>query len=972
MIKKHKNFLMGWILLGHFMNYGMEDRYDKNFSNINLLTPQSQGYLIQLQEFNDSANDISMNSNGEQITSSFLDNENKELKDKKHTDHINKQEKSRNTLKTVVLRFKKDSLMESGLGQKNYTNMAIKLPKNQLLLQNDQNKFNVSVSETKTKATKSTKASSNHQLDLEADSDESFSHKTSSDESKTSSDESMKDEDSSYENSSDNIFYTKTKKQPKVINAKTKTRQGSLIAKSIKKPINSSDYDSDEGNGSEDYRMNSNIQKPQLRPKENVEMIDTSSKYQPILQHQIDEIENEDLINVKSYIEERIEYVRISIENSKKTRKEKEMHIAAAKEALRYMIPAIWAIKNLKFGKKDLVDELINIVIESSEDRDRFIWNCLGSDQQKEMEEIVKTLMGLFPEGKFPKVFSALRYLHTLLKKDIPQNELLENIKLFLTKKKLEKELKKFYEDYTQNIEIHGLIGIDNEKLRSFIDESLTKTREAIEKNIKKEDQERYIKATKKVLIPIIIKMFQMEMDIKDYTGEHYQKSLIDPLINIVTESENKVTESENRVKESENRVTDSNKRDICNCLGNDQRKIMNLIVRILIRVFPPTKFKKINNDFHNLLKDYSQKDIPDEEVRANKILFLMKKESEKYYKSIITETRITETRITGNIPDGIQLTKKKEEVMAIIKEKLKLITQIDENKKEAFKKAIICIIIEMFRIPIEIFRIQNLNREKLIDFFINIICTSSYYEKHTILTNISDDQQKPMNPIVTTVMGFFPAKKFKEFKDVYHKLYHLLNKYLKGYLKNAEAQNAGFKVPDQKLMGNSNKRNLKQQSKRDFRSSIMSSSSKAKSGMNHILPNQELMENAGNASKRKTKMADKQKQKVNKNVTKNLISSSKKKKFEFEKSKIQDSRIKKSKIQDSEFEKSKIQDSEFEDSRIKVSSEKSDYSKLDQDGNKQSVQSGMNTFANIPNNERQTLTLGESYFQLQQRKNKK
>jgi hypothetical protein len=164
-----------------------------------------------------------------------------------------------------------------------------------------------------------------------------------------------------------------------------------------------------------------------------------------------------------------------------------------------------------------------------------------------------------------------------------------------------------------------------------------------------------------------------------------------------------------------------------------------------------------------------------------------------------------------GNIPDGIQLIgKDKKDVMHLIEKKIKEIKEDDPNKKEAIQKAIICIIIEMFRIPIEIFRIQNLNREELIDSIINIICVSSIKFK-----GFSDDQQKAMNPIVRTVMGFFPSG---EFKDVNNRLYKLLNNYLKGYLgnsalENPEAQNAEFEVPDKVDM---TKRNTKMSEKQE------------------------------------------------------------------------------------------------------------------------------------------------------------
>jgi hypothetical protein len=173
MIKKYKNFLMGWILLGHFMNYGM----DQNRNNGRF-------------EYKGASN-------------------------------------------TETFRLKKDSLMPLGLPRKKpLITMTInrkKLPELWSIKKIDSN-----VSETKTNVTKSTKASSKHQLNIEGDSDESFSHKTSSDESfshKTSSDES-----SSHETFSDETFYlnaNQRKKKP----MKLSKKPNSNMIKKAKKPM---------------------------------------------------------------------------------------------------------------------------------------------------------------------------------------------------------------------------------------------------------------------------------------------------------------------------------------------------------------------------------------------------------------------------------------------------------------------------------------------------------------------------------------------------------------------------------------------------------------------------------------------------------------------------------------------------------------------------------------------------------------
>jgi hypothetical protein len=199
-----------------------------------------------------------------------------------------------------------------------------------------------------------------------------------------------------------------------------------------------------------------------------------------------------------------------------------------------------------------------------------------------------------------------------------------------------------------------------------------------------------------------------------------------------------------------------------------------------------------------------------------------------------------------GNIPDGIQLIgKDKKDVMDLIEKKIKEIKEDDPNKREAIKKAIICIIIEMFRIPIEIFIIPNKEidlRGELIDIMINTLNqlrkTNNNTKEHHILNSLHHDQQKAMNPMVTTVMGFFT----REFKDVNHRFYHLLNTYLKGYLKNpeaqnAEAKNAGFQVPHKvdisQRNGKMSEKKLIKNTKPDV-PQFPTSSSKENSVMNH------------------------------------------------------------------------------------------------------------------------------------------
>jgi hypothetical protein len=192
-----------------------------------------------------------------------------------------------------------------------------------------------------------------------------------------------------------------------------------------------------------------------------------------------------------------------------------------------------------------------------------------------------------------------------------------ENIDAFFIGKTFEQNFEQNSKDYNKKRQIDGLRCIDEKALRNLIRKSIEKTDRLIDDNHNIQDEKNRKKETKKALIPLIIQIFKMDINIKDYEGEDYRIFLIDKLINILTESEN----------------TDLS---IFNCLSNDQRTEMQVIVRTLIGLFfPRGKFQKVYINLGNLLTRL-KKYITPEEVDENIILFVMEKEFEKYYPFII------------------------------------------------------------------------------------------------------------------------------------------------------------------------------------------------------------------------------------------------------------------------------------------------------------------------------------------------